>query len=86
MEPNKQRKQESELTKRSELTPAGVGVSSQQQECEINNRSVSSPIGGHLPEEEGEQKGADVRAVHVRVGQYDDFAVPQLGRAEVFVT
>src|SRR6185312_12794561 len=32
----------------------------------------------HLPVEEGEQQGADVRAVHVRVGHDDDVVVAQL--------
>ena len=32
----------------------------------------------HLPVEEGEQQGADVRAVHVRVGHDDDAVVAQL--------
>ena len=34
----------------------------------------------HLPVEEGEQQGADVRAVHVGVGHDDDAAVAQLRR------
>ena len=38
---------------------------------------------GHLAEEEGEQEGADVGAVHVGVGHDDDFAVAELGDVEV---
>ena len=36
-----------------------------------------------MAEEEGEQQGADVRAVHVGVGHEDDFAVADLGGVEV---
>ena len=39
----------------------------------------------HLPEEEGEQQGTDVRAVHVRVGHDDDAVVTQLFHV-VFIT
>ena len=37
----------------------------------------------HVAEEEGEQQGADVRAVDVGVGHEDDFAVADLGGVEV---
>ena len=37
----------------------------------------------HLPEEEGEQKGADMRAVDIRVGHDDDLVVAQLLDVEV---
>ena len=33
---------------------------------------------GHLPVEEGEDQGADVRPVHVGVGHDDDLVVPRL--------
>ena len=39
----------------------------------------------HLPEEEGEQQGADVGAVHVRVGHDDDAVVAQFFHV-VFIT
>ena len=35
---------------------------------------------GHVAEEEGEQQGADVRAVDVGVGHQDELAVAQLAR------
>ncbi len=38
---------------------------------------------GHLAVEEGEQQGADVGAVHVRVGHDDDAVVAQLRHVEV---
>ncbi len=38
---------------------------------------------GHVAEEEGEQQGADVRAVDVGVGHEDELAVAQLGGVEV---
>ncbi len=38
---------------------------------------------GHLAVEEGQQQGADVRAVHVGVGHDDDAVVAQLGDVEV---
>ena len=38
----------------------------------------------HLPVEEGQQQGADVRAVHVGVGHDDDAVVAQLVGVEVF--
>ncbi len=37
----------------------------------------------HVAEEEGEQEGADVGAVHVGVGHEDDLAVAELGGIEV---
>jgi hypothetical protein len=37
----------------------------------------------HLPEEEGEQQGADVGPVDVGVGQDDDLVVADLGDVEV---
>ena len=37
----------------------------------------------HVAEEEGEQQGADVRAVDVGVGHQDDLAVAELGEVEV---
>ena len=37
----------------------------------------------HVAEEEREQQGADVRAVHVGVGHQDDLAVAQLGGIEI---
>ena len=37
----------------------------------------------HVAEEEGQQQGADVGAVHVGVGHEDDFAVANLGGIEV---
>jgi hypothetical protein len=40
---------------------------------------------GHLAVEEGQQQGADVRAVHVGVGHDDDAVVAQLGDVEVVV-
>ncbi len=40
---------------------------------------------GHLAVEEGEQQGADVRAVNVGVGHDDDAVVAQLGDVEVVV-
>ena len=39
----------------------------------------------HLPVEEGEQEGADVRAVHVGVGHDDDLVVAQLVGGELVV-
>ena len=47
------------------------------------NRCPASMIGAHLPEEEGEQKGADMRAVDIRVGHDDDLVVAQLLDIEV---
>ena len=38
---------------------------------------------GHLAVEEGEQQGADVRAVYVRVGHDDDAVVAQFFGVEV---
>ena len=38
---------------------------------------------GHLAEEEGEQEGADVRAVHISVGHDDDAPVAELGDVKV---
>ena len=38
----------------------------------------------HLPEEERQQQGADVGAVHVGVGHQDDLVVAQLRKVEVF--
>src|ERR1700688_3260713 len=37
----------------------------------------------HLPEEEGEQQGPDVRPVDIGVGQDDDLVVPDLGDVEL---
>ena len=37
----------------------------------------------HLAEEEGEQQGPDVRAVHIGVGQDDDLVVADLGDVEI---
>src|ERR1022692_3364329 len=37
----------------------------------------------HVPEEEGQQQRADVRAVHVGIGHDDDLAVADLGRVEI---
>ena len=39
----------------------------------------------HVAEEEGQQQGADVRAVHVGIGHQDDFAVAQFGGIEIFL-
>ncbi len=38
---------------------------------------------GHLAEEEGEEEGADVAAVHIGVGHDDDFLIAEFGGIEV---
>eukprot|EP01035_Chromulina_nebulosa_P014895 gene14895-19708_t len=37
----------------------------------------------HLPEEEGQQQGADMRAVDVGVGHHDDLVIAQLRQVEI---
>ena len=39
--------------------------------------------GAHIAEEEGQHQGADVGAVHVRIGHDEHLVVPQLGDIEL---